>query len=237
MITTISRKSNHNMSMSKAEKMDRYLESNSYKQTGQVVRKAVNSAFSIDLDTVSQKNYGNKLSMYDISVMETLRQSLNGSPESTELDDQIMNMTKVEVMDRYITFHNYSLTGAENRILINRIFGVNLDGISSIEHDKLSINSKGQWITQSKFDLFILSSSHDDVSLYVNTTDYFKEQTGSSELPDSLKQALIDLKFTLDECSGTYTYSNTKDESVSDAFKVQVIDAIIKTIETEYANV
>jgi hypothetical protein len=236
MITTISRKSN-NMSMSKAEKMDRYLESNGYKQTGQVVRKAVNSAFSIDLDTISEKNYGNKLSIYDISVMETLRQSLNGSPESTELDDQIMNMTKVEVMDRYLTFHYHSLTGAETRILINRIFGVNLDGISSIEHGKLSINSKGQWITQSKFDLFILSSSHDDVSLYVNTTDYFKEQTGSSELPDSLKRKLNDLNFTLDVHSGTYTYTNSKDESVSDGFKVQVIDAIIKTIETEYANV
>jgi hypothetical protein len=220
--------------MSQVEVMDRYLGSFGKKVKGKEVRKAVNAVFEIDLNTISEKNYGSKLIAYHVSVMESVRVSLDIAPDSTELDAQIMSMPKAEVMDRYIQVHDYSLTGAENRLLINQIFGVNLTGISGLEYAQLSINSKGQWVIQNDNDLFVISSSLDDVSLYVETTDYFAEQTGSSELPDSLKEKLTSTGFFYDEITGKYTYTNPTGESAPDAFKGQTIGAILTTINTEY---
>lgn len=220
--------------MSQVTAMDKYLVSFGDKLEGSEVREAVNEVFNINLNTISEMNYGSKLSIYPVFIMESVRESLNISPDSTELDAQIMNMPKAEIMDRHIQVHGNSLTGAENRVLINEIFGVNLDGISGAEHGQLSINSKGQWIIQNDNDLFVISSSLDDVSLYVNTTDYFKELTGSSEVPDSLRAKLISYGFIYDEVSGQLTYTNPTGESAPDAFKSQTIGAIVTTISTEY---
>jgi hypothetical protein len=166
--------------------------------------------------------------------MESVRASLNIAPDSTELDAQIMQMPKAEVMDRYIEVHDYALTGAENRVVINQIFGMNLDGISGLEHAQLSIQSKGQWVIQNDNDLFVISSSLDDVSLFVGTTDYFKEQTGLTGLPESLIVKLINSGFVYDEASGNYTYTNPTGESAPDAFKGQTIGAILTIINTEF---
>jgi hypothetical protein len=220
--------------LSQVAVMDKYLGSFGNKVKGKEVRQAVNEVFNIDLDTISEKNYGSKLIAYHGSVMESVRVSLNIAPDSTELDAQIMSMPKAEVMDRYIQVNDYSLTGDENRLLINQIFGVNLTGISGLEHAQLSINSKGQWVIQNDNDLFVISSSLDDVSLYVGVTDYFVEQTGSNELPESLKAKLISFGFTYDEMSERYTYTNPTGESAPDAFKGQTIGAILTTINTEY---
>lgn len=222
--------------MLKAEKMDRYLESIRHKPSGQEVRRVVNEVFNIDLNHISEKNYGNKLSTYENYIMKTLRQSLNIASVSKELDAQIMGMTKNEVMDRYLEFQSYPLTGAEIRILINQIFGVNLDGISGLEHGRLSIYSKGQWIHHNETDLFLVSSSLDDVTIYVNTLEYFKKQTGSSDLPESLKKELIKIGFTKEPNSDIYSYTNVINESVTENFKSLVIGLVIKTIETECSN-
>jgi hypothetical protein len=141
-----------------------------------------------------------------------------------------MAMTKTEVMDRYIEVHEYSLTGAECRVLINQIFGVNLDGISGLEHSKVSIYSKGQWILQGDTNLFTISSSLDDVELYVTTTNYYVESVGSKQLPDSLKQKLISMGFTYDADQNQFIYRNPTNESVPDAYKGQVIGKILESV-------
>lgn len=217
--------------LTKIQVMDIYLESFGKKLKGNEVRKAVNDVFNIDLDVVSKNNYGSKLNSYNAPIMEALRVSFNQAPNSTLLDKRIMDLPKVEVMDRYIKEKGYALTFNENRELINNIFGVNLTGISGLENGQLSIYSKGQWVIQSNKDLFKISSSLDDVTLYVESTDYYKAQTGSSELPASLLATLINKGFTYDEIAGNYTYTNPTGESVPDADKTQIIGAIMGAIQ------
>lgn len=215
--------------MPKVEVMDRYLESTGQLK-GKEIREAIKDVFGADLNYISEKNYGSKLSIYHVSVMESLRISLSVDSSSTELDAQIMAMTKNEVMDRFIEVHDFSLTGAQIRVLINQIFGVNLDGISGLEHLSISIYSKGLWILQGDTDLFVVSSSLDDVELYVASTDYFEKTSGSNQLPDSLKQKLISIGFSYDADLDQFVYRNPTNESVPDAFKGQVIGSVVGTV-------
>lgn len=222
--------------MPKVEVMDHYLASFGKKVKGNEVRLAVEEIFDIDLNYVSKMDYGSKLTIYPANVMESLRASLKEEPASTMQDARIMGMTKNEVMDRYMKEQDYALTGAESRILINQIFGVNLAGISTLEHMQLAVSSKGQWIVKSDQDLFVLESSLDDVDVSIYTTPYFKEVTGSDQLPDSLKTKLMDLGFTYNEEADLLYYKNPTGESVPDAFKGQVMGILIGTIVTEYKN-
>jgi predicted transcriptional regulator len=132
--------------LTKVEKMDKSLKSMRKEVTGKEVREVITATYGIDLNHISENNYGSKLSAYHVSVMENLRRSLNVETDSTEMDAQIMAMTKNEVMDRYIEVHDQSLTGAQLRDLANQIYGTNLTGISALEHSRLSIRSKGQWV-------------------------------------------------------------------------------------------
>jgi hypothetical protein len=168
--------------------------------------------------------------------MKSVRVSLNIDPESLDLDGKIMNMPKAEVMDRYIEVHEYSLSYAEIRLLINQIFGVNLDGISGLENSRLSIFSKGQWITHSDLDLFYIHTSNDDSSLDAGKTELNKKKSGSAELPESLKQKLINFGFTYKDETGIASFSNPTGESVPDSLKGQIINAIVTTIQAEYSE-
>lgn len=216
--------------MRQVDVMDKYLESFGKKVKGKEVRKAVQGVFNIDLDDVSKNNYGNKLVSYEPVIMETLRDSLGLT------DAQIMELPKAEVMDAYIKAQGYDLTGAERRVLINQIFGVNLDGISGLEGKQLGIYSKGAWVINTPTDLLVISSSHDDVELYVNTTDYWEQVTGTNQVPDSLKQYFVDNGFTYDEATDKYTWVNPTGESAPDAFKSQTIGNLLQTIMQVNAN-
>lgn len=217
--------------MTKLQVMDIYLDSFGKKIKGPEVRKAVYGVFNIDLDMISKMNYGSKLDSYSKPVMEKLRLSLNISSNSNKLDNKIMDMKKSEVMDRYIKESGYNLTYNELRTLINDVFGVNLTGISGLENGQLSIYSKGVWVIQNDNDLFKISSSLDDVSIYVEGTDYFEKLTGSRKLPDSLIDKLLSFGFTYDEVAGNYFYTNSSGESVPDADKTKTIGAIMQTIQ------
>lgn len=222
--------------MPKVQVMDRYLASFGKKVKGNEVRRVVKEIFDIDLDVVSKNDYGSKLAIYPADVMESLRASFNEAPDSAEQDARIMGLTKNAVMDRFIKEQNYALTGAESRVLINQIFGVNLDGISTLEHMQLAVSSKGQWIVKSETDLFVLESSLDDVDVSIYTTPYFEEVTGSDKLPESLKTKLMDIGFTYIEESNVLYYKNPTGESVPDVFKGQVMGILIGTIVTDYKN-
>ncbi|MDQ0428512.1 uncharacterized protein YceK [Planomicrobium stackebrandtii] len=222
--------------MPKVEVMNYYLASFGKKVKGQEVRLAVEEIFDIDLNYVSKMDYGSKLAIYPPAVMESLRVSLNEEPKSTMQDARIMDMTKNQVMDRYIKERDYSLTGEESRTLINQIFGVNLSGISNLEYMQIAVSSKGQWIVKSDSDLFVLESSLDDVDVSIYTTPYFKSVTGSEGLPESLKNKLVNIGFTYDEEANLLYYKNPTGESVPDAFKGQVMGILIGTIMTEYKN-
>jgi len=221
-------------SMKKVEVMDRYMTSFGKKVKGNEVRKAVQEVFAIDLDFISKNAIGTTVSTYDPAVMETLRLSLKLDKNDTTRDTDIMKMAKNRVLDRYSKIHNDKLSSMQYRVLINQIYGVNLDGISSLEHARVSIKSKGQWILQSDQDLIILSSSLDDVEVFVAPTELYIEKTGSTQLPASLIEKLSNMGFTYDAPTNAYYYANPTGESIPDAFKGQTLGSIVGTIATEF---
>lgn len=221
-------------SMNKAEVMDRYLSSQGKKVKGNEVRKTVELIFNIDLDLISKQGIGTTVSSYDAAVMETLRQSLRLDKRDTSRDSDIMAMKKNHIMDKYSKVHEYKLSGAEYRVLINQIYGVNLDGIAKLEHAQVAIHSKGQWILKSDQDLIILRSSLDDVEVFVAPTDYYTFLTGSTELPASLIEKLSNMGFTYDEPTNAYYYANPTGQSIPDAFKGQTLGTIVGTIANEF---
>lgn len=221
-------------SMNKAEVMDRYLSSQGKKVKGNEVRKAVELIFNIDLDFISKQGIGTTVSSYDAAVMEILRLDLGLERDDISRDQDIMAMKKNHVMDRYSKMFGYKLSGPEYRVLINQIYGVNLDGIANLEHAQVSIHSKGQWILKSDQDLIILRSSLDDVEVYVAPTDYYTALTGSTELPASLIAKLASMGFTYDEPTNAYYYANPTGESIPDAFKGQTLGTIVGTIANEF---
>lgn len=207
-----------------------YLASSGEKLKGNEIREAVEEVFDIDLNYVSKNDYGSKLSVYPTPVMESLRISLKEQASSTAKDGRIMNMTKNEVMDRYIKQQAYGLSGAEASLLINQVFGVNLVGISGLEGKQLAISSKGQWIVKSERDLFILESSLDDVDVSIYAGPHLQKVAGSSELPVSLITRLAELGFVYQEKEQLLYYKNPTGESVPDAFKGQLIGILLGTI-------
>jgi hypothetical protein len=213
----------------KAEVMDKYLEELNGKKTGPRIRDAVDRIFEIDIDYVSKNNYGNTLSSYEKSIMQDVRASFQLDPESEMRDGQIMELKKNQVMDRVVRQRG-DVDGAEARVIINQIFGINLNGISGLEGAQLGIFSKGQWIIKSENDLFIISSSTDDVELYVYATDYYEEKFGTYELPESLKRELERLEFVYDADKKQYTWINPTGESAPDVFKTEAIGYMMAAI-------
>ncbi len=215
--------------MAKVEVMDRYLTSFGKKVKGNEVRVAVKEVFDIDLNLISKNNYGSKPETYPDTIMEAVHASFEDEPITP---DDIMALKKNEVMDRYIKMHDSKLSGQANRDLINAIFGVNLNGISKLEHSRLAIHSKGQWILKSDNDLFILKSSLDDVDVSIYATPYFKQLTGSNVLPASLVTQLTDRGFTYNADTQVLYYKDPKGNSVPDSFKGGVISVLMPILSS-----
>ena len=70
------------------------------------------------------------------------------------------------------------MTGVDIRGMINQIFGINLNGVSSLEGAGISLYSKGQWVLQSDKDLFVVYTGSGDLDVKVFPTEYFTKQTG-----------------------------------------------------------
>ncbi|MFD0696139.1 hypothetical protein ACFQZT_18870 [Paenibacillus sp. GCM10027628] len=222
--------------MSKVEVMDRYLISSQKKLKGSEIRKVINDIYRINLDTISANGEGSLLTTYPLDIMERVRETQNDNPASTELDPQIMAMTKVEVMDRYLHSYGEQITGSQIRNMINGIFGVNLDGIASLDKARLSIFSKGQWISRNDTDIFVLYTGRGDVDLKVCATLYLIEKIGSDQFPSELHDFLTEKGFSYDEEMKAYHYSNPTGQSVSDAFKGQLIGTLITYIKDHYGE-
>lgn len=222
--------------LAKVQVMDIYLASQNNSTDGQFIRDGVNDIFNISLDTISENGEGSFLASYELEIMQGVRESLNLSPSDTSLDSTIMAMTKVEVMDRFLDSYGSQITGTDIRRVINEIFGVNLTGISGLEHARLSIYSKGQWVLDSPTNVLIISSSKGDIDLYVGVTDYYIQQLGTDQLPTELQTFLINLGFVYNTTTHQYDYHNSAGTSVSDALKSQVINKLVATIQSDFIN-
>ena len=146
------------------------------------------------------------------------------------------NPTAREVIDFYINQYDDELTGTEIRKIINTIFGVNLEAISSLEEARISLYSKGKWVIQSKNDLFVVYTGIGDIDVKVYPTNYFIQQTGLTDLPTSLQLALINIGFYFDEKLNSYYFINPTGEAISDAFKGKTIGTIRDIIQQSFSH-
>ena len=134
-------------------------------------------------------------------------------------------------IDAYLEQCGNKVTGAEIRKMINHTFSINLDALSALEGAKISLYSKNQWMLRHEKDLFVVHTGTGDVDVSIVPTSYYTDQTGSSELPIDLINALISLGFYYEKNKGSYYFSNLTGEPVSDAFKGKTIMAITKVIQ------
>lgn len=152
-------------------------------------------------------------------------------PKKRDLRTDYVYGFNVRLIDNYLKELQNQLTGQEIRLLINDIFGINLDAIDSLEKTQISLYSKGQWIVQQASDLFVVHTGIGDIDAWVLPTDYYIEQTGLKELPIQLQQnlSLIGYEYNSD-IQGMY-YCNPTGEAVEDAFKGRTMRAILSCID------
>ncbi|MGF9767898.1 hypothetical protein [Bacillus albus] len=200
--------------VNKVELMDKHLDSYQGKVTSTEICNIVMSIFKFDLTT--------KLVLSKEWIME----------EAVSSNKNIAKMAIDSTLARY----GEKVTGIEIRQLINQIFGINLDAISSLEGARISLFSKDQWVVQDKQDLFVVHTGLGDVDVKIFPTDYFTEQTGLEELPKALQQSLTNFGFSCDEGNGCYYYSNPSGEAIPDAYKGQIIGMILKEIHNSYPS-
>ncbi|MEB9502505.1 hypothetical protein P4J13_00740 [Bacillus anthracis] len=200
--------------VNKVELMDKHLDSHQGKITSTEICNIVMSIFKFDLTTkpVLSKEW----------IMAR-------SGSSTE------NIA-IKAIDSTLSHYGKKVTGIEIRQLINQIFGINLDAISSLEGARISLFSKNQWVVRDEQDLFVVHTGLGDVDVKVFPTDYFTEQTGLEELPKDLKRSLTNFGFSCDERAGCYYYSNPSGEAIPDEFKGQIIGTILKVIHNSYQS-
>ncbi|WP_245827663.1 hypothetical protein [Paenisporosarcina indica] len=207
--------------MTKIELMDKYLSSHEEKITSSEICKAVYQIFGIDLDVVVVLDKG-------------IKELVQVSP-LTNFDNSLTSNSRVAI-DLHLKRSGNDLTGGEVRAMLNRVFGINLDGIAALENKRISLFSKGQWVVQNDKDLFIVHTGTDDLDVKVLPTDYFYELTGLDELPDQLQQALIHLGFHYDEKIGSYYFCDVNGHAIADKFKGQTLGAIREIIEKNYLH-
>ncbi|MEJ9115400.1 hypothetical protein LAV76_21770 [Bacillus paramobilis] len=198
----------------KVELMDKHLDSYQGKITSTEICNIVMSIFKFDLTTkpVLSKEW-----------------IMAGAVSSTE------NIAKMAI-DSTLAHYGEKVTGIEIRQLINQIFGINLDAISSLEGARISLFSKEQWVVRDEQDLFVVHTGLGDVDVKIFATDYFTKQTGLEELPKTLQQSLTNFGFSCDKGNGYYYYSNPSEEAIPDAFKGQIIGTILKVIHDSYQS-
>ncbi|MNV75472.1 hypothetical protein D3C71_1687600 [compost metagenome] len=168
--------------------------------------------------------------------MQGVRQDLGLSSSDTSQDAYIMSLSKNDVMDKFLNSYGSVILGTDSRRIINYIFGVNVTGLSGLEHARLSVYSKGQWVLNNPTNVLIISSSKHDIDLYVAATDYYASQLGTYSVPVDLKNSLLALGFTYDATTEILTYHSTNGESVPDSLKVTVMGLLVTCINTNLSN-
>lgn len=203
--------------MKKVEVMDRYIETYANKITNSTeIFYTVNSIFNFNLD--------------EIPILSSTEEEIKNA--------SLMGNTPTprEIIDLYINQYDGELTGTEIRKIINKIFGVNLEAISSLEGARISLYSKGKWVVQSENDLFVVYTGTGDVDVKVFPTYYFTQQTGLTELPIDLQLALISIGYYFDVELESYYFINPTGEAISDAFKGKTIEAILDVIQRSFSD-
>ncbi|XQY93651.1 hypothetical protein ACNRWW_09725 [Metabacillus sp. HB246100] len=216
-------------SMPKIDVFHSFFQTTSLQITGSLFRKVVLSIFGLDLLAISNDGEGAKLTTYPNEIMELVSEALNLPNHSSETISKIMSIRKAKIMDLCIkqgNFHTYT----DMNDLLKSIYGINLQGISSLEHAKISLFTKNQWLVKSDTDLFVVYTGKGDVDVKVYPTPYFREKFNTEEILFNLKEELTTLGYSYDNLKIEFYYKNQTGESVSNLFKEETIGCLRKSI-------
>ncbi len=208
----------NNLKTTKVEMMDKHINTYEGKINSSELHSIVKTIFGFDLD---------KMPILAKEIAEPLKEHA--------LTGYTIPLSRI-VMDTFLKKLGKDVTPENIRKIINQIFGTNLEGISSLEGAKISLFSKGQWITRNNKDLFEVHTGIGDIDVWIIPSKYLTEQTGLEELPTELKQSLDSIGYYYDEAIGSYYYSNPTGKAVPDDFKGQTIGAIKRIIQNLYAH-
>ncbi|GGL65733.1 hypothetical protein GCM10007968_32190 [Sporolactobacillus putidus] len=220
----LTEKNGHSGIINKADMLDKVIESCEQNLTGSMLRSSVQQIFDIDLNKISERGDGRIQPSYPPYIIE-------GVSSDPAADKRIMKMKKADVMDAFIRTKGGKTSGSEIRQVINDIFGINLNGISALDHLKISLYSKGQWILKKETDLFVIYTGKGDIDVSIYPAPYFIEKTGYSQLPDDLQDKLIRLGYSYNDKMAAFYYLNPDGETVSDNFKKQTITAVVSSVQ------
>jgi hypothetical protein len=201
--------------MAKVATMDKYLDSYGKAICSSDIFEVVNSVFEINLDKAPI-----------LTKVDTI-ESFSSKGENS--------MSRI-VMDSYLNQYDKETTGADIRAMINEIFGVNLEAISSLEGARISLYSKDQWVVQHEKDLFVVHTGTGDTDVKIYPTKYFTEQTGLEKLPTDLEILLTDLGYSFNEEMSSYYFLNPTGEAIPDVFKGETMGVILKVIHQSLTN-
>jgi len=199
----------------KVDRMDEYLNAYKGEITSSVICSVVKDVFEFDLETKP--------------VLSKEWLEAENPPSSKNIAITAINASIVQ--------YGKAISGTQIRLMINDIFGINLDAISALEESRISLFSKEQWVVQHERDLFLVHTGIGDIDVKILPTNYFTQQTGLTALPEELQQALAPLGFYYDENVGSFYYANPTGEAIQDSFKGQTIGTILKVIHQYYPNI
>ncbi|MBE4909071.1 hypothetical protein IMZ08_13460 [Bacillus luteolus] len=222
--------------MAKVEVMDKYLDFYGKKIDSIEIRSIVNDIFGINLNRVSEEGEGKATRSYPDEIMDGVRQILSMEGTLSEQEAYIMSLPKVQVMDLYLQYYGEKIESSEIRRVIDQIFGINLNGISGLEAARISLYSKGQWISKTERDLFEVHTGTGDIDVWILPSKYLIENTGISTLPEELQNLLKNLGYWYNSDKGTFYYSTNYNETVPDVFKGQTMGAISNIVNLITAN-
>lgn len=133
-----------------------------------------------------------------------------------------------KAMDKKVTMQEFMR-------VVNEVYGVNLSGISSLKHSRVSLFAKGQWILKHKTDLFVVHTGEGDKDMQISPTEYFTEKTGLTDLPFELQESLLHLGMFYQKENRAFYYKNIRDEPISDIFLGKTLKAVTTVIQNSYA--
>ncbi len=222
--------------MAKVEVMDKYLDYYGKKIESIEIRRVINDIFAINLNRVSEEGEGKATQAYPDEIMQGIRKVLSMEGTLVEQDAFIMSLPKVKVMDLYLEYYGDKIESSEIRRVINQIYGINLNGISGLEAARISLYSKGQWISKTERDLFEVHTGTGDIDVWILPSMYLIENTGITTLPEELQDLLKNLGYWYNSVKGAFYYSTNSNVTVPDVFKGQTMGAISNIVNLITAN-
>ncbi|RKD26021.1 hypothetical protein BEP19_03600, partial [Ammoniphilus oxalaticus] len=189
---------------SQTQRMDKQLASVE-KMDIQTVVEIVREVYRIDLLFASDNGLGRLPDSYNDELKRVIAQKMRLSPHSLVFMEQLRSMKKIELLRLLI--EGTEQTGPRLRQSINQIFGMNLDGISTLENSGVSLFSKGQWLARKETDLLVAQTNQEDTTVIIFPTASFQSIVGDHRLSSEAHQALLQLGFAYFDEMAYYEYT------------------------------